>query len=338
MPLPEPVPDLATLDLLVTVGQTGSISAAASAHGITQPGASTRLRNLERTLGIKLLERSATGTRLTTAGNSLVEWSTAVLNSVQALQAGASALREDQESRIRLGASLTVADYLLPGWLHQLSKELPGIRVSLQMGNTAHVVDMVAEGRVEIGFIEGTRPSGRRFRSRELASDRLVVVVGAGHPWARRRTAMSPSALARAALIVREPGSGTREVLAEALASQGYALRPSMELGSTAAIKAAAMRGAGPAVLSELTVEAELRAGQLVSVPYSGLHLERTIRAIWPTGREPGTVARRLLAIADGGRSPGPVGRTGYAAGTGRTDDHRRDRPGSSKEERSGLA
>ncbi len=314
MPLPEPVPDLGSLDLLVTVAQMGSISAAAAAHRVTQPGASTRLRNLERTLGIKLLERTTTGTRLTAAGKSLVEWSTAVLNSVQALQAGAAALREDQESRIRLGASLTVADYLLPGWLHQLSRELPDVRVSLQMGNTSHVAAMVTEGRVEIGFIEGSRPSGRLFRSRDLASDRLVIVVGAGHPWARRRTPLSPTALARSPLIVREAGSGTREVLADALAARGATLRPSMELGSTAAIKAAAMTGAGPAVLSELTVESELRSGQLVSVPYTDLLMERTIRAIWLAGREPGAVARRLLTIAEGGltghRQNGPVSGT----------------------------
>lgn len=297
MPLGEPIPDLSALDLLVSVDQLGSISAAAGAHRITQPAASMRLRQLERVLGLELLDRSHTGTRLTPAGERAVEWAGPVLQAVRALQTGAASLKADGGPCLTLAASLTVADYLLPAWLQRLAETDPDLPVSLQMGNTSHVAGLVEAGVVEIGFIEGTRPTGR-FRHRDLCRDHLVIVVSPRHPWARRRTPVTAGLLARTALVVRERGSGTRDVLTAALAAHGTELRTSMELGSTAAIKAAAARGAGPAVLSGLAVEAELRSGQLVAVPYQGVELERTIRAIWPVGRPLSPAGRRLVGAA----------------------------------------
>ncbi|HET9093103.1 MAG TPA: LysR substrate-binding domain-containing protein, partial [Acidimicrobiales bacterium] len=169
--------------------------------------------------------------------------------------------------------------------------------VSLEMGNTATVAGLVADGRADLGFIEGARPPGR-LSFRELLEDELVVVVGASHPWARRRRALSPAELARTALLVREEGSGTRQVLAEALAEHGLEVVSAMELGSTTAIKAAAASGAGPAVLSALAVSDERESGTLVAVPCEGLLLRRVIRAVW-SGRL-GPVAARLLAISAG--------------------------------------
>ncbi|HET9075733.1 MAG TPA: LysR family transcriptional regulator [Acidimicrobiales bacterium] len=297
MPLEEPIPDLGALDLLASVDQLGSISAAAAAHRITQPAASMRLRHLERALGVGLLDRSNRGARLTAAGTATVEWAAKVLEAVRGLQAGTAALRERGTPHLRVAASLTVADYLLPGWLQTLVDGQPELSVSLQMGNTSRVAELVARKEVELGFIEGTRPPGR-FRSRDLCRDRLVVVVAPDHPWVRRRTPVTAAVLARTPLVVREPGSGTREVVTETLAANGLGLLTSMELGSTAAIKAAAARGVGPTVISQLAVEAELRSGRLVSVPHTGLQLERTIRAIWPVGTTPSGPGRRLLDLA----------------------------------------
>jgi DNA-binding transcriptional LysR family regulator len=297
MPLPEPYPDLASLDLLVTVGHLGSIRAAAGAHRITQPAASMRLRALERLLQIPLLERARTGARLTPAGVATAEWAGTVLGEMRTLLAGTSALRASRTSQLRLAASLTVAEYLIPRWLHLLAAEAHDTKVSLEMGNTAHVGDLVAAGDVDLGFIEGSRPPGR-LRSKELLADELVIVVPAGHPWSRRRRAISKDELAKTPLVLREPGSGTREVLTEALASAGLGVTAAMELGSTTAIKAAVATGAGPAVISALAVRAEINAGQLVAITCEELSLHRAIRAIWEPSRPPSPVAVRLLSIA----------------------------------------
>lgn len=297
MPLAPPWPDLGALHLLVSVGETGSISAAAVVHGVSQPAASMRLRTLERVLGLQLLERSHSGARLTAAGAATVEWAAAVLDAARALQVGVAALRRDERSQLRIAASLTVAEYLLPGWLQRLGAEEPSVAVSLEMGNTAHVVGLVLGGGVDAGFIEGRRPEGR-LRGRDLHADELLVVVGRSHPWARRRRPIEPAQLSATALLLREPGSGTRDVLTDALGDLGLAVRSSMELGSTTAIKAAAIAGSGPAVLSRLAVAAEVRSGVLVVVPCAGLHLTRTIRAVWASGRTLPRPAARLVAIA----------------------------------------
>lgn len=294
-PIRQPLPDLASLDLLASVAALGSISAGAVAHGLTQPAASMRLRSLERALGVRLLERARTGSRLTTAGDAVVEWSGAVLEDVRALLAGVAALRSGSKS-LHIAASLTVADHLLPQWLELLGARIPA-GVSLQMGNTARVVEMVEAGEVELGFVEGPRPPGR-LRARDLARDQLVVVVGASHPWARRRRPVTPTDLASTPLLLRERGSGTREVLASALAGSGKPPTAHMELGSTSAIKAAAAAGTAPAVLPLVAVTAELRSGQLVTVAHTGVDLVRTIRAIWSAGRALSPAAEQLLAVA----------------------------------------
>jgi DNA-binding transcriptional LysR family regulator len=297
MPLPQPYPELPSLDLLVSVGELGSISAAAAAHGVTQPAASMRLRALERVLQIPLLERSTRGTRLTPAGMATAEWAAAVLGDMRTLLAGTAALRADRRSHLRLAASLTVAEYLVPRWLHLLAAEAAQTKVSLEMGNTAHVADLVRREEVDLGFIEGARPPGR-LRSKELIADELVIVVAAGHPWSRRRRPISARQLADTPLVLREPGSGTREVFTDALKARGLGATAAMELGSTTAIKAAAMSGTAPAVVSALAVRTELQAAQLVAIACDDLHLERTIRAIWAPSRPPSPVAARLLAIA----------------------------------------
>ena len=297
MPLPEPYPDMASLDLLVSVGELGSIRAAAAAHGVSQPAASMRLRALERLLQIPLLERAPTGARLTPAGIATAEWAAIVLGDMRTLLAGTAALRAGRTSQLRLAASLTVAEYLVPGWLHLLAAETPETKVSLQMGNTAHVADLVAAGDVDLGFIEGSRPPGR-LRSKEVLADELEIVVPAGHPWSRRRRPISARELAKTPLVLRERGSGTREVLTAALGAQGLGITAAMELGSTTAIKAAVMTGAGPAVLSALAVRAELQTGQLVAVPCEDVSLQRTIRAIWAPSRSLSAAAARLLSIA----------------------------------------
>jgi DNA-binding transcriptional LysR family regulator len=301
MALPEPLPDLAALSLLVTVGQVGSITAAARVHNITQPAASMRLRSLERVLGVQLLSRDRSGSRLTPAGVATVEWASTVLHDVSALLAATDALRRDQRSHLEVAASLTVAEYLLPQWLLQLAIDLPDTSVSLEMGNTVRVIELVAESTADLGFVEGPQPPVG-FHWRDLRKDELVFVVGKNHPWARRRRPVTASQVARTPLILREHGSGTRDVLAGALVEHGLDIVASMELASTTAIKAAAMAGAGPAVLSALAVESEIRSGQLVRITSEGLQLHRTIRAIWKRGRPLAGPGARLLAIAAGSR------------------------------------
>ncbi|HVC26137.1 MAG TPA: LysR family transcriptional regulator [Acidimicrobiales bacterium] len=294
MPLPQPVPDLVSLDLLQSVAELGSIRQAAAAHGVSQPAASMRLRSLEAALGLELLDRSGGRARLTAAGAAVVRWSEAVIDGVQTLLAGTAALRAEGRSQLRIAASMTVAEYLVPGWLNGLRATEPDAVVSLQMGNTEQVLDVMRRRGADVGFVEG-RTSPATLASRVVCSDDLVLVVAPGHPWARRREPVTPGEISVTPLVLRERGSGTREVLEAGLAGLGLEPSSLVELASTTAIKAAIAGGSGAAVLSRLATRAELDDGRLVAVPTTGVPLGRSIRAVWDGGRALSPLARRLL-------------------------------------------
>jgi DNA-binding transcriptional LysR family regulator len=308
MALPSRVSDLTGFDLLLAVGRLGSLGRAAAEHGISQPAASARMRHLEGQLGLALIERSPRGSRLTPAGALVADWAQAAIDAAAALDAGVTALRRERDSRIRIAASMTVAEYLLPGWLTALRAADPAAAVALRAVNSAEVAAAILSDSADVGFVEGPdRPEG--LRAEPVGRDVLTVVVAPGHPWARRR-GITAAELAGAALVTREAGSGTRQFLEQALAGPGPA--PLAELSSTTAIKAAVAAGAGPAVLSSLAVAADLAAGTLRAVPVSGLDLRRTLRAVWPAGRRLTGPAGDLCAIAvraglrgrTGGRRP----------------------------------
>ena len=295
MPIALPVPDVVSLDLLHSVAELGSIRQAASAHGVSQPAASMRLRSLEATLGVQLLDRSAGRARLTPAGVAVVRWSEEVLDGVRTLLAGTAALRAGGRTQLRIAASMTVAEYLVPGWLNALRGTEPGAVVSLQMGNSEQVLEIISRHRADLGFVEGSA-APEALASRVVCDDDLVLVVAPGHPWAGRRGPVSAAEVAAAPLVLREPGSGTREVLEAALAASGLVPSPLVELASTTAIKAAIGGAAGAAVLSRLATRAEVEDGRLVAVATSDLPLNRVIRTVWDASRVLAPVARRLLA------------------------------------------
>jgi DNA-binding transcriptional LysR family regulator len=294
MPLAEPIPDIRSLDLLRSVAEQGSIRQAAVAHSISQPAASMRLRSLERTLGLELLDRSSGRARLTAAGVAVVHWSEDVLDSMRTLLMGTAAVRSEGETHLRVVASMTVAEYLVPEWLNRLRVSDPAIVIALQMGNSEHVVEVMKGRGADLGFVEGPH-APPELRSRVVQTDDLVVVVAPMHPWSHRRKPVDASELAATPLVLREAGSGTREVLETALLASGLQPTPFVELGSTTAIKAAVAAGTGPGVLSRLAIEPDVRDGRLVIVPTEGISLERLIRVVWPRDRSPSPLARRLL-------------------------------------------
>ncbi|MGW3310698.1 LysR family transcriptional regulator [Streptomyces sp. NPDC001073] len=290
------VPDLGALELLLAVARLGSLGGAARELGITQPAASSRIRSMERQLGVALVDRSPRGSRLTDAGALVTDWARRVVEAAAAFDAGAQALRHRRDSRLRVAASMTIAEYLLPGWLLALHSQRPDTAVSLLAGNSTTVVERLLSDEADLGFVEGLSvPPG--LDSTVIAHDHLIVVAAPTHPWARRQRPVPAEELASTPLILREKGSGTRQVLDAAL---GGLARPLIELSSTTAVKASAVSGAGPAVLSELAVGEELSMRRLVRIPVEGVTLARDLRAVWPTGHRPTGPARELLSLTRG--------------------------------------
>jgi DNA-binding transcriptional LysR family regulator len=299
MPLPSRVTDLTSFDLLLSVARLGSIGRAAAAHQMSQPAASARLRDLERHVGVRLLERRPRGARLTTMGELVAGWAQSAVDRAADLEAGIAALGVDRQTHLRIAASLTVAEYLLPRWLIALRTADPDTMTALVCGNSTDVAARIVAGDSELGFIEGpTLPSG--VRTCDVGRDELVVVVSPSHRLARRPGHLDPAEVVSTPMVSREPGSGTRQAWEHAVQEQlGIPIAsPVLEVSSTTAIKAAVVGGIGPAVLSGRAVTEELAAGTLVRVSVSGLDLTRRLRAIWADGDPLCGPAADLLSIA----------------------------------------
>ncbi len=294
MPLSPSFPELAALDLFSSVVELGSVGRAARAHGIAQPSASSRIRTLERQLGLRLLDRSPTGSTPTPEGLVVAGWADAILGAAAELERGLAALKAERSGRLRIAASYTIAEYLLPGWLDRFVRDHRGDRVALAVANSTTVLARVSDGEADLGFIE-TPAATPGVHEHVVAVDQLVTVVRPQHPWAGRRVTVAE--LAATPLVLRELGSGTREALVASLDAVDLALSPAvLELGSTAAVRAAVLSGDSPTVVSRLAVAGELERGQLVEVEVDGLDVTRRLRAIWSRSRDLPALARELLS------------------------------------------
>jgi DNA-binding transcriptional LysR family regulator len=289
--------ELRSLEMLVAVADHGSIGAAGRALGLRQPSATDRLNRLERRLGVPLLQRSSRGTTLTPLGVTVADWAREVLAASDRLEAGVDALQQTGERRLQVSASMTIAEYLMPRWLAALRARSPDTNVALRVCNSEQVARDVLAGAADIGFVEDLgRVTG--LHHRQVGSDRLVLIVPPGHEWSRRRRPVTPAELVAARLVLREAGSGTRQALELALARVSMSLHPTMELGSTAAVKAAVVSGQGVAVLSELAAADDVAAGRLLTVPVD-LVLRRRLRVVWRAGTSLTGPSVRLAAIAE---------------------------------------
>lgn len=302
----KPLPDPESLRMLVLIGDLGSLSRTAARLGVAQPSVSQRLSTLERRLGLVLVERTRRGSHLTDAGRTVAGWAHRVLQEQERLMTGAEALRAERDAGLRLAASMTVAEYLVPDWICRLRRVRPELYVGLQVTNSEQVPALVRTGAADLGFIESPgAPAG--LSARQVACDRLMVVVAPGHPWARRRRPVSAAELAAAPMVLRERGSGTRETLDLALRGAGAdGPRPLLELGSATAVRNAVIAGSGPTVISELAVRLDLADRRLVSVEVEDIELRRALRAVWHPGRSLTGPASDLLAATGGPEAGGP--------------------------------
>jgi DNA-binding transcriptional LysR family regulator len=286
--------DLDTLEVLRAVSTSGSFSTAADALGITQQAVSARIAAAERSVGTELVHRGSSGSRLSPAGQVLLELAEPLLEASDRLEAGLRALSAPAGT-VTVASSQTIAEMLVPDWLMRLRSERPEVQVRLIAGNSTDVVTEVRRGRAAVGFVEGPEIPAD-LRSRVIEVDELVVVVAPGHPWATVPS-VSAADLSSTALLVREAGSGTRAVLESWLEAAGRTLHePAAEIATTAAIRANARAGVAPAVLSTRSVRGDLDGGRLVRVPVEGRPLHRTFAAVWVHGLD--AAAGAIVEIA----------------------------------------
>ncbi len=296
MPLVEPIPDISSIDLFLSTISLGSIQQGARAHNITQPAASIRIRNLENTLGVELLERSSQGVRLTPSGAAVAQWCERVIEAVEDLVLGCNTINATTKPKITIGASMTIAEYYVPSWILHLKALAPQLTISLEVTNSKSVIKALREDEIDVGFIE-SHATTQGFRSKVFAYDELTLLVPPNHIFAKKKAGVTPSQLAKLPILVREFGSGTRDVLEFALGNVGLEPTISAVMGSNTSILQAAEAGIAACVLSSLAAKDALHNGRLIAVRVNGLDLKRSLRAIWKPSKDNKNLKELLSVI-----------------------------------------
>ncbi|RSK51267.1 LysR substrate-binding domain-containing protein [Hymenobacter rigui] len=277
-----------------------SFTRAAQELYITQPAITKHIRELERTYGQRLFERRGNRVSLTEAGTLLLAHADEVEQLHQQLTEHLHNLHGEAAGRLRLGASTTLSQYVLPAILPGFQQRYPQVELTLLNGNSEQIAEAILAGQLDLGFVEG-RSKSRDLHYEPLLADELVAVrraTPAGPP-------PEPMPLAEALahpLVLRERGSGTLEVLEFALREQKIklaSLHVAFYFDNTEAIKTyleAAPEALG--FVSRRALTRELAAGLLEEVAIQGLRLPRQFEALWVQGQPLIKSAERFLRYA----------------------------------------
>lgn len=273
------------LQVFHAVAKHLSFTKAADALFMTQPAVTAQIRQLEELYDTRLFDRVQGRISLTAAGAMALEYAERILAQSAELD---MRLRESSgqiAGLLLVGASTTIADFLLPQVFGEFKARHPSVIPRLFVANSETVQDRVAERSLDLGFIEGDSHLAT-LTSDACCEDELRVVCAPSHPLAGQST-VPPTALVGHPYISREPGSGTREVVGHYLQKAGVApdaLQVAMEVGSPEAIKGLVATGMGFAILSRATVTKEIRLGLLVEVPLAP-PLVRHMSVVYPKER-----------------------------------------------------
>lgn len=260
------------------IAETGSITASAARLHISQPALSRELKMFEDRLGVTLFERHPKGMRLTQAGEVLRDYAGRLFALEHAAEAAMRDFASARGGRLTLGASNTIGTYVLPRILAAFRRQHPEVTVSLFVGNTEQVSQGVTDMRFMLGFIEGPLHAQGLLAS-TFQDDEIIPVVSADHPLAGKKR-LGKADVAGQTLLMREQGSGTRELVAGMLQAQGIDDAATMEFGNTEALKQAAIHGGGIAWLPRISMAGELAGGQLRELPAARFRVRRPLKVL----------------------------------------------------------
>ena len=277
----------------LAVVRTGSFTRAAEELHVTQPAVSQHVRQLEAHYGCALFSKTGRGVEPTRAGRLLYQALDAERNDEDRLRAEIDALQGEKDARppLRLGCTRTIADYVAPRLLTQHLARHPSEHVLMRTGNTAELVALIDTGEIDFALVEGYFDR-EAFESALLSREPYLAVAAPGG----RPTSITD--LLGNRLVLREPGSGTREILERHLAARDLAVDDFagvIELASIPTIKACVAAGAGVSFMYRVAVESELASGTLADVTPPDFAIEHDFRLIWQRGSRYADRYRSLL-------------------------------------------
>ncbi len=290
---------LRQLGIFTAVADAGSTTAAADRVALSQSATSAALNELEAVLGARLFDRVGTRLVLNDTGRGLLPQARAVLDGAAGIERefGLRGAAGEAPAQLRVGASTTIGNYLLPTLVAAWRRAQPGAHVDVAIANTGAVAAAVARMEVDIGLVEGPchEPDvvAQAWREEELA-----IVCAPSHPLLRGDPArrLNVAALRQASWLLREPGSGTREAVEQALQPHLHQLDEGLRFGGTEAIKQAAVEGLGFTCLSLFAVQDLVTLGRLVRVRTT---LPRLVRPFWLLHHRRKQFSRSLAGFVD---------------------------------------
>jgi LysR family transcriptional regulator, transcriptional activator of the cysJI operon len=255
---------------------------------LTQPAVTHQIRALEETFSVPLFDRTGKEVTLTPSGEILLKY----VKQVDALLARAeeelSALAGEVRGELRIAASMTIAQFALPRILGDFVRRHPSVHLAIESSKTEEVINSVIAQRAALGLIEGPART-RDVTVEPWIEDELVMTVPASHEWDNSRD-IEMTDLREVQLLMRERGSGTREIVEQTMADHGLSMRdlkPIMEVDSTEGIIASIEAGLGIGFVSRHAIRRALLLGTLKMVPIRGVHLKRQFSVVYSRGPEP---------------------------------------------------
>jgi LysR family transcriptional regulator, low CO2-responsive transcriptional regulator len=281
----------------LAVAREGSVSGAAEKLYVTQPSISAAVSALSRELGVELTERVGRGIGLTPAGEAFRPYAADVLGLIEQGRQAAREAADVSARSLRLVAVATAAEYVVPALLRAFHRLHPEINLSLEVANRATVFERVLEHEVDVA-IAGRPPDDERIAGTAFLKNELALIVAPDDALAHGRP-VKPEQLADRVWLMREPGSGTRQLVTEFLAR--HDLRPqTLTLGSNGAIKEAVRLGLGTSLQSRVAVEHELRAGTLGELGVRGGLPQRQWYALHSATVPPRPAVEEFLRFLNG--------------------------------------
>jgi DNA-binding transcriptional LysR family regulator len=287
---------LRQLEVFLAVARAKSFRRAAEGLALSQPALSQHIKELEEELGASLFDRLGRSVRQTEAGQLLEAHAQRLFATVEEARAAIGELRGLRRGHLHLGGSTTPGIYLLPVIIGKFHARYPDIDVSLAIANTREIEREIQSAGLDLGIVGGHIAGHRETCVEADIDDELVLIVPPSHRLFGRRE-VPPTELVRERLLMREPGSATRQVMEALLRKAGIELNAAMELGHTEAIKQGVMAGLGVAILSIHTVGTERRAGRLGVVRLKGLPLRRHFHVIRHEAKRISPAARAFIDL-----------------------------------------
>ncbi len=256
------------LQVFHTVAGVLSFTRAAELLNMTQPAVTFQVRQLEEDFNTRLFDRAHNRISLTKAGELVMGYADKIIDLYGEMHESVKEMTGDNTGLITIGASTTIAEYMLPGLLGDFQNQFPEVQVRLKVANTDAIVTMVEDNTIDLGVVEGV-VNNQLLTVEDCQVDQLVAIVNPDHPLTAKAS-VAAADLIDCPFILREDGSGTRSIIANYLREQGLdenQLNCPFELGSTEAIKGSVEAGMGISIVSEATISKELRLEALRALP-----------------------------------------------------------------------